>query len=116
MRAQLCPALCDCSPAGSSVQGIFQARLLEWVAISFSKGMFPSQGLNLCLFASPALTGRFFTTGTIWEAQMSKGNDNFTVGLDSMDSQLVRVTLNKVVVKTKNHSFIKSLEDIESYG
>ena len=47
---------------------------------------------------------------------MSKGNDNFTVGLDSMDSQLGRVTLNKVVVKTKNHSFIKSLEDIESYG
>ena len=27
----------DCSPPGSSVHGIFQARLLEWVAISFSK-------------------------------------------------------------------------------
>ena len=27
----------DCSPPGSSVHGIFQARILEWVAISFSK-------------------------------------------------------------------------------
>ena len=28
----------DCSPPGSSVHGIFQARMLEWVAISFSRG------------------------------------------------------------------------------
>ena len=36
---QLCPALSDpmdCSPAGSSVHGIFQARVLEWGAITFS--------------------------------------------------------------------------------
>ena len=32
----LCPM--DCSPSGSSVHGIFQARVLEWVAISFSRG------------------------------------------------------------------------------
>ena len=39
--AQSCPTLCesmDCSPPGSSVHGILQARILEWVAISFSKG------------------------------------------------------------------------------
>ena len=39
--AQLCPTFCnpkDCSLPGSSVHGIFQARILEWVAISFSKG------------------------------------------------------------------------------
>ena len=38
--AQLCPTLCDpvdCSPPGSSVHGILQARVLEWVAISFSR-------------------------------------------------------------------------------
>ena len=38
--AQSCPTLCnpmDCSPPGSSVHGIFQARILEWVAISFSR-------------------------------------------------------------------------------
>ena len=28
----------DCSPSGSSVHGIFQARILEWVAISSSRG------------------------------------------------------------------------------
>ena len=37
---QLCPTLCDpidCSLPGSSVRGILQARILEWVAISFSR-------------------------------------------------------------------------------
>ena len=36
---QSCPTLCnpmDCSLPGSSVHGIFQARVLEWVAIAFS--------------------------------------------------------------------------------
>ena len=33
----------DCSPPGSSVHGIVQARLVEWVAISFSRGIFPTQ-------------------------------------------------------------------------
>ena len=38
---QLCPTLCDCMdciPLASSVHGIFQARILEWVAISSSRG------------------------------------------------------------------------------
>ena len=38
---QLCPTLCnsmDCSLSGSSIHGIFQARVLEWIAISFSRG------------------------------------------------------------------------------
>ena len=41
MHAQLCLTLCDpknCSPPGSSVHGTVQARILEWVAISFSRG------------------------------------------------------------------------------
>ena len=36
----------DCSPPGSSVHGILQARILEWVAIPFLGGIFPTQGLN----------------------------------------------------------------------
>ena len=39
--AQSCPTLCDpmdCSLSGSSVHGIFQARVLEWIAISLSRG------------------------------------------------------------------------------
>ena len=38
---QSCPTLCDpvgCSPPGSSVHGILQARVLEWIVISFSRG------------------------------------------------------------------------------
>ena len=38
--AQSCPTLCDpmdCSLSGSSVHGIFQGRVLEWIAISFSR-------------------------------------------------------------------------------
>ena len=39
--AQSCPTLCnpmDCSLPGSSLHGILQARVLEWVAIAFSRG------------------------------------------------------------------------------
>ena len=39
-----CPTLCDpmdCSPPGSSVHGLFQARILEWVAISFARSFLP---------------------------------------------------------------------------
>ena len=40
--AKSCPTLgdpVDCSPPGSSVYGIFQARILEWIAISFSRDL-----------------------------------------------------------------------------
>ena len=50
--AQLCPTLCnsmDYSLPGSSVHGVLQARILEWVAIPFSSKVFPTQGLNLGL-------------------------------------------------------------------
>ena len=49
---QSCPTLynpMDCGPPGSSVHGILQARILEWVAIPFSRGIFLTQGLNLRL-------------------------------------------------------------------
>ena len=48
--AQSCPTLCDpmdCSPAGSSVHGIFQARVLEWGAISFAFCLYHSH-LDRC--------------------------------------------------------------------
>ena len=44
--AQSRPTVCDhlaCSPQGSSVHGIFQARILEWVAIFLLQGIFPTQ-------------------------------------------------------------------------
>ena len=51
---QLCLTFCnsmDCSPPGSSVHGILQARILEWVAISFSEDL-PNLGIEP---RSPAL-------------------------------------------------------------
>ena len=47
--AQSCSIVCnpmDYRPPGSSVHGILQARILEWVAIPFSSGIFPAQGPN----------------------------------------------------------------------
>ena len=47
--SQSCQTLCDpmdCSPPGSSIHRILQARILEWVATSFSRGIFLAQGLN----------------------------------------------------------------------
>ena len=55
--AQSCPTLCDpmdYTPPGSSIHGILQARILEWVAISFSKSISQSESevaqscLTLC--------------------------------------------------------------------
>ena len=46
---QSCPTLCnpmDCSPPGSSVHGILQARILVWVAMPSSSGIFLTQGSN----------------------------------------------------------------------
>ena len=61
LAAHLRPTLCDpmdCSPPGSSVHVTSQARILEWVAISFSKGS-SRPGIKP---ASPALAGGFITS------------------------------------------------------
>ena len=45
---QSCPTLCDSvdwGPPGSSIHGIFQARILEWVAISFSNYYFNTKSI-----------------------------------------------------------------------
>ena len=65
--AQSCPTLwdpMDCSPPGSSVHGIFHARILEWFAISFSRGS--SQPRDQTWVSCTA--GRFFTDGATREA------------------------------------------------
>ena len=53
LKAQLCPTLCDpidCSLPGFSVHGISQVRLLEWIAISFSRGSSRSLALQVILY------------------------------------------------------------------
>ena len=47
--AQSCPTLCDpmdCSLPGFSIHGIFQARVPEWVTVSFSRGDLPDPGIE----------------------------------------------------------------------
>ena len=51
----------DYSPLGSSLHGISQARVLEWVTISSSRGL-PDPGIEPVSSASPVLIGGFFTT------------------------------------------------------
>ena len=72
MCAQLCLNLCDpldCSSPGSSVHGILQARLLEWVTISFSRGSsrLRDQTHISCV---PCIAGRFFRHQAPWEAPL----------------------------------------------
>ena len=60
VHAQSCPTLCDpmdCSPLGSSVHRILQARILEWVAFPFSRGSSQSRGQTWI----SCLEGKFFT-------------------------------------------------------
>ena len=68
VHTQSCPTLydpTDCSPPGSSVHGILRARILEWVAISFSRGS--SQPRNQTQVS--CMAGRFFT---IWATREAK--------------------------------------------
>ena len=59
--AQLCPTLShpmDCSLPGSSVHGIFQARVLEWGAIAFSYSVRIEEGKRVTLHVSESRTSR----------------------------------------------------------
>ena len=73
---QSCPTLCDpmeCSLLGSSVHGILQARILEEVAVSFSRGS--SQPRDQTWVSCVA--GRFFIIWTDREAQSKFSGDEF---------------------------------------
>ena len=69
---QSCAALynpLDCSPPGSSVHGILQARVLEWGTTPSSRGSFlPRDGTHV--FMSPSFAGGFFTSSATSEAQV----------------------------------------------
>ena len=72
LATQLCPTLCepmDYSPPGSSVHGILQARILEWVLYP-PPGDLPDPGIKPMSLISPALVGRFFTTSATWEGHL----------------------------------------------
>ena len=69
---QSCLTLCDPmeSPLGSSVHGILQAKILEWVAISSCRGSSHPRDRTQFL-TSFARAGGFFATSATWEALMT---------------------------------------------
>ena len=71
---QSCPTLCnamDSSLPGSSVPGILQARILEWVGRPTSKDL-PDPVIKPASLMSPELAGRFFTISATWESQIER--------------------------------------------
>ena len=88
--AQSCPTLCDpvdCSLSGSSVHGILQARILEWVTTSSSRGS-SHRKIRPTSRASPAPAGGFFATSTTWETQnQSKGKILRCLGGNGKENQ-----------------------------
>ena len=76
---QSCLTLCDpmgCSPPGSSVHGILQTRILEWVAIPFSRGSSQTRDR----IQVPCITGRFFTIWIMREAPIFIGRTDAEAG------------------------------------
>ena len=75
--AQSCPTLCDpvdCSPPGSSVHGISQARILGWIALSSSRGSSrPGDHTRVSCTA-----GRFFTTEPLGKSSQGHRRGLFT--------------------------------------
>ena len=69
-QSQSCLTLCDpmdCSLPGSSVHGIFQARILEWVAISHSRGSSPTRD-QTCISCVSCIGKQILYHCATWEA------------------------------------------------
>ena len=88
---QSCPSLCnpiDCNPPGSSVHGVLQARILEWVAMPSSRES--SQPRDRTPISSVSCIGRgFLTASATWEAQLGGCRPVFEVCLQSSSSGLL---------------------------
>ena len=76
----------DCSPSGSSVHGIFQARVLEWVAVAFSRG--PSWPRDRTQVS--CIVGGFFT---IWATREILHSQHTSVQMSHICSAHSRVQL-----------------------
>ena len=76
----------DCSPLGSSVHGILQAKVLECIAIFFSRGS--SWPRNHTRFSCIAIV-RFFTNwAMIWSINIWQGSQEYAVGEDNLFNKL----------------------------
>ena len=112
----------DCSPPGSSIHGILQARILEWVAISFSRGS--SQCKNQTRVSHIASRG-FLTSeppgkpkrhSLISDLDLALCHTASNLGKNSLSCTLVKtfklinikflVSFSKMVMKTKCEMFV----------
>ena len=96
--AQSCLTLCDpmdCSPPGSSVHGIFQAWILEWVAVSFSRGTSWPRDRTWVF----CIVGRCFT---VWATREATKKEKWSVSFKKLKY------LNKVidVMKRKTNQVV----------
>ena len=101
--AQSHPSLCDStdhSPPGSSVHGILQARILEWVFIPLP-GALLDPGIKPASLMSLALADGFFTTSATWKAQVQQSS-NLKKEKKAFKSLTDSVTW-KVKVKSLSH-------------
>ena len=122
--AQLCPTLCNpllFGPPGSSICGIFQARVLEWVAISCSRGSsWPRD--QACVASITYIVGRFFTAEPLgkpiymwnclffWEKCTNKLKKGvFSLGYFQMDLSgyiFKEKKISKTIIKILKHKWI----------
>ena len=65
----------NCEPPGSSVYGIFQARILVWVAIPPSRDI-PDPGVELTSLVSPALVANSLTTVPLGRPKKAESYSN----------------------------------------
>jgi len=112
--AQCCPTLCECldsSPLGSSVHGIFQATILDWVAISSFRGSsWPRDQTRISCVS--CIAGRFFTPWAIREAGYipcrNTGTDALSIFIIAC-SEYPRAPMS---IKNKRHSLVYLYNEI----
>ena len=90
-------------PPDSSVHGIFQARIVEWVVISTPRNL-PKPGIKPRSLASPALGGQFFTSSTTWEAPCN------STGPSKKDTRMTVIRL--FLICCKFDSFLMNEENL----
>ena len=97
--SQSFPTVCDpvdCSPPGSFLHGVLQARILEWVAVTSSRASFRSRD-RIAIFWSPALAGGFFTTSTpgkpVCAEQHCRVTQSLSCGLSELTPNVQRTGL-----------------------
>ena len=102
----------DCSLPGSSVHGILQARMLEWVTMPSSRDlpdprveslMSPTLNPRIEFLMSPALAGGFFTTSTTWAAPELWWKNLFLEGL--YEELMLEVKVTNLEIKGEQECF-----------